>query len=253
MNPRLLKKLNLHRTLLLLLLLYQGCIEDLEKCSRRNGKMVELSYELPSIRGIEANDGINIFLYSSDEQKVIARAGEHVISQLELEVKEGILILQDNNKCNWSRQYQDREVHLYLPELVSINQNGYGSILSSDTIVSDQIRIAAQGGSGNIDLMIKTKHLDVYSWRYGTIKIAGATETLNVQFHNNNAIFDARNLATGQASIIHKSNNSFHLRAKKTLIGNLRAKGDLFLYTKPDVLDVNISGSGKIIPVYQAE
>ena len=246
-----LKNIKIHIVLFLSLFIFQACLEDLEKCGRRGGNVIERNIELSSIHSIEAWDGLNVFLHQSDEQQILVRAGENLIPQINLKVEEGVLILKDNNKCDWSRQYQDREVHIYLPEYKSIYQMGFGKIVSRDTLITDQLRIEARLGIGNIELILDTRKLDVFSWRYGTIKVGGSTEHLNVQFHNNNAIFDAKNLLVDHITLIHKSNNSFHLSPSLSLEGTLRAKGNIYLHRKPKKLEVSITGSGQIISMYQ--
>ncbi len=245
--------MKLHTTLLLVLLLTQGCLEDIENCAKRNGEITEISYDLDPIRGIEAWDGIDVVLYNSSEQQVLVRAGENIISRIGLQVEEGILTIKDNNQCDWSRRYQAREVHIFLPQVDFIFQNGFGKISSNDTIYASNLRIEARGGTGSIDLLVDAGQLGVYSWRYGTIKIGGKAELLKVQFHNNNAIFDSKDLIAEEISMVHKSNNAFHLRPKNLLKGTIRAKGNVYLYQKPGEIDVDITGSGKIIPRYQEE
>jgi hypothetical protein len=228
-----------------------ACTEDITDCSRRNGPFAEEILELPPISSLEAWDGLNIILHQANEQQVIVKGGKNVLSNIQLEVKEGMLIVRDENRCDWSRSYEERQVHLYLPKVDSIFQNGYGLISSADTLNLDKLQIEARIGSGEIDLLVSANKVNVISSRYGTIALGGKVNKLLVQYLSNNAIFDGRNLIAENIEIFHKSNNAFHLQPHNTLSGKLLWRGNVYLYHPPAQMELTISGEGRVIPQYQ--
>ncbi len=228
----------------------QSCIEEIDECLARTGKMTEQAYALAPFNKIEANDGICVRLFPSAEQRAIVRAGKNVITQISLIVNDGKLTIQDNNRCDWTRQYQEREVLLYVPHLSLIRQNGYGRISTDDTLQVDELRIEARRGTGTINLKLKADNITVVSSRYGTISLEGKTDRLHVQYLSNNAIFEGRRMRAREVRVFQKSNNDFHLYPEKLLYGKLLRRGNIYLYHPTELSDVEITGSGKIIPAY---
>lgn len=239
--------------LMLMLLSHQACLDDLGSCVQRSGEEVTRAYDLPPFTGLEARDGLDIVLYQANEQSVLLSGPENVVSNIRLTVEDNLLIVQDENKCGWSRHDPGTELQVYHPGLEALYQNGYGEIYSKQTLQLGDLYLEARRGSGNISLSLRGGHIRVNSWRYGTITLRGEADRLSIQYQNNNAIFDARNLRVGDINMVHKSNNAFHLRPKGKLSGYLRARGNAYLYAQPSEIDVAVSGRGQIVPVYHDE
>lgn len=229
---------------------FQSCIEEIDECLSRTGKKTEQVYALDPFSQIEVNDGIRVRLFSSTEQRAVVRAGKNVITQISLHVSEGKLTIHDNNRCDWTRHHEEREVLLYVPQLSLIRQNGYGRISTDDTLQVDKLQIEARQGSGAIDLKLKAYEITVVSSRYGTISLEGKADRLHVQYLSNNAIFEGRHMKAKEVKVFQKSNNHFHLYPEGLLNGKLLRRGNIYLYHPPQLTDVEITGSGKIIPVY---
>lgn len=239
--------------LILLSLLCSACIEDLSDCTRKSGTMTEARYSFETIDGIEAWDGLDVILHHAQEQSVVVRAGKNILPDIRLIEKGGMLIIRDENQCNWSKTYEAREVHLYLPKIHKIIQNGYGLISSKDTVFSDNLLIEARIGSGDVDLTVNAEKIEVVSSRYGTIKLNGVVNTLSVSYLSNNAIFDGRSLKAEHIKIFHKSNNDFHLFPIQSLKGKLLMRGNVYLYKSPQEIDVEDTGHGEILFNFQEE
>lgn len=235
--------------IILLSLLCSACIEDIADCTRKNGTMSEAEYSFDPLHGIEVWDGLDVILHPSQEQKVIVKAGKNILPKIQLEEKEGILTIRDQNTCNWSRSYESREVHLYLPQINMIIQNGYGHISSRDTVLSDHLFIEARIGSGSINLTVNATQIEVISSRYGTITLAGSANALNVKYLSNNAIFEGSSLKADHIEIFHKSNNDFHLNPIHSLKGKMLMRGNTYLYNIPEKIDVENTGMGELIPM----
>lgn len=234
----------------LLLSISQACVEDIQNCVSRTGPVAEREYDLENFSSIEANDGIHIRLHPSKEQKVVVRAGKNVIPQISLRVEDGMLMIEDHNRCDWSRSFQERTVHIYHSNISLIIQKGFGTITAEDTLEFQDLRIEARRGIGNIDLTLDAKKITVVSSRYGTISLTGQVDQLHVQYLSNNAIFEGSHLKAREVRVFQKSNNDFHLYPLQLLHGKLLRRGNIYLHHAPQNTDVEISGSGRIIPVY---
>ncbi len=229
--------------------LHIACTEQFSECLHGNGSHTEVEISLEPINGIEVSDGLDVFIHYAIHQKILVKAGTKILPQIELSVIDSILYIQDNNQCNWSKAYESREVHIFIPKLNRVIQNGYGLISCEDTIPSEDLFIQARIGSGDIDLVFKSNYVEVNSSKYGTIRLKGETTKLKVNYLNNNAIFDARDLKADAIEIHQSSNNDFHLFPIHSLTGKLLKRGNVFLYHKPEQIEVEDSGHGEIIYV----
>ncbi|MFP4290260.1 MAG: head GIN domain-containing protein [Cyclobacteriaceae bacterium] len=233
--------------LLLIAVCFSSCDDEKAYCFEGDGNLTESEMNIPAFQSIYVYDGLNVYLHQAEEQKVIIKAGKNIIHRISAEVNDGGLFLRDQNRCNWSRDYQEREVHIWTKDIHTIEQSGYGKIVSADTLKMPDLNLRAQGGPGNYELTLDCERVVVHSWRYGTIKLAGKTRQLVVKYLNNNAIFDGRDLQAEEIEIIHKSHNSFHLYPIKSLKGEIRARGHTYLYHEPELIQVEQKGQGEII------
>lgn len=233
--------------ILIIFFCYSGCRDGLSDCFRSNGKEAISALEVAPFSEIHAYDGLQINITQGDDYLVTIKAGSNTISDIRVSSTNGILSIKDDISCEWSRKYEVKEVTIQCPDLRTIHQNGYGHIQSAAPLVLDSLLILAKIGNGDISLETETNYLKVRSARNGCITLKGQTKYLNVEYLSNNATFEGRNLLADQVKIFHKSNNSFHLFPISFLRGKLLKSGSAFLYHQPDIVNVEVTGKGKII------
>lgn len=216
-------------------------------CFIRTGDQAEVVYDLEPFHQIDVFDGMEVYISEGPEYKVTVEAGEHIINHIEVKNEEGVLRLADNISCEWARKYEPKIVRITCPDLRTIYQNGFGNIISEDTLHFDSLEIRPRYGSGNVTLTLDSRYVFVESHRNGTITLSGKTEYLHVALLFYLPVFDGKKLIANRIHINHHCNNDMHLYPLRRLTGSMDMKGNAYLYHTPEEIQVKILGEGKII------
>lgn len=237
----------IHYIAAFLFLILSSCQDGASDCFKRNGDLIEIEYEVPPFREIHAFDGLNVYITQGDDYLVSVKAGDHIISDINVKSENGILTLTDEISCDWTRKYEPKEVFIQCPDLRVIYQNGHGHIRSEGTLSFDSLDIKPRYGQGNVTLSLNSKYTSVISHRNGTVTLAGKTNYLHVGLLYKTPIFDGKDFQAMHVDIMHNCNNSMHIYPIRTLSGRLQKKGNAYLYHMPEEINVEITGQGKII------
>lgn len=240
-------KLTVYILIFLTLINLSSCQDGVSDCFKRNGGQTQILYEVAPFQQIHVFDGLNVFITQGDEYLVTVKAGEHIISDIQVKSENGILTLTDEISCDWARKYEPKEVFVQCPDLRVIYQNGYGNIMSTDMLSFDTIAIRPRYGQGNVTLDLNSQYIEVESHRNGTVTLTGNTNFLHVGLLYKTPIFDGKELKATNVEVVHNSNNNIHVYPVYSLQGRLTKKGNVYLYHLPDHIDVEVTGKGKII------
>lgn len=242
------KVMRLLSIILTLSVVFTGCdSENAFDCFKSAGDNGEISYLTDAFDFIEVNDGLNVTLVQGPEHSVKVSGGENLLSKVRVDVSNGLLILSDDNTCNWVRNYREMEVEVTSPDLTQVKQFGYGRIATQGVWVLDEFKAEAKNGTGDFSLEVDCNRLIIVSNTISNFKVKGSTDLLTVGFFFNDGKFLGRELNTPNAQIEHLGSNVIEVSPSVELSGRIRRSGDVVYYGSPDIIDVEITGDGRLI------
>src|SRR5690606_11822722 len=74
-------------------------------CFQNTGDMIELEFVVDAFDKITVFEGVELTVTDAPTQKVIVQTGEYLLSDVNVSVVEGRLLLKDENGCNIAREY----------------------------------------------------------------------------------------------------------------------------------------------------
>ena len=171
----------------LVLLLFSSCKkENSHDCFKSNGKEITELRTPGSFTKIEMNDKIEVTVFKGTEFKVEVIAGKNIIGNISTKVKEDVLVISNNNKCNFVRGYKKHvKVNVTLPYLYSILNNGVASLLFDEGFIQDSVRVRAES-SGDIHWNGTCTYIKAESNGNGDIYLKGTCNTLEVYVNGTN-------------------------------------------------------------------
>lgn len=181
-------------TYFLFLLFFISCKKENSKdCFKPNGKEVTEVRTPGSFTSIELNDKIELNISYGPETKVEVTSGKNIIKNIVTEVKDGILKIANNNKCNFVRGYKRKTtVNVTMPYIYSVLNNSVSKIEIKEGFEQDSVRIRAES-SGDIHLNGKFYFINSHSNGNGDIYLEGSCTKLFV-FTNGTNFLNAGNL-----------------------------------------------------------
>ncbi|PBQ33627.1 hypothetical protein CNR22_18205 [Sphingobacteriaceae bacterium] len=160
--------------------------ENAVDCFKSNGKEITELRQPGSFTKIDMNDKIDVTLVQGPEIKVEVTAGQHIIKNISTRVEDGILKIQNNNKCNFVRGYKRRvRVKITLPYCYSVINNGVAMLTIEAGFAQDSIRVRAES-SGDIHLNGTYDYVKAHSNGNGDVYLNGSCKSLNVFINGTN-------------------------------------------------------------------
>ncbi len=215
--------------------------ENAPGCLKTAGGIQKYNIELAEFTTIDVHNNINVVIEQGSEQSVKLTAGKNLASNITFEIIEGNLVIKDENKCNWARDYSKLNVHIVTDQLSKIRSSGGGTI-SSKGILSfpNKLTLISELYTGDFVLDVSLQSLAIVNNDLSNYYISGSVTQLNVGFYAGDGRFEGRNLAAEDTRIVHYGTNDMIINASNSLTGEIKSTGDLIYCTIPTVLDVEI-------------
>jgi len=225
-----------------------GCEkENLGDCFKSTGKIVREQRQLPSFESLELHDRINLFVSFGPEYSLTVEAGENLQEHIDTEVKSNILIIENNNRCNWVRSFKkDMNVYLTAPSIKGINYFGSGELRFLDTLNRESFTMNMYESSGDAFLLLNTDRAELKTHTgTGTITSSGFSDYL-VTFVGGNGFVDARNTLGEKGLAVATNTGYIKMNVSDTLKAEISGTGNIEYYGNP-IINLTDTGEGKLI------
>lgn len=221
--------------------------ENLGDCFKSTGKTSIEERFIPTFRSIELNDKIDLFVEYGPNLNLRVKAGENLQKLIKTEVKNGQLIIENDNKCNWVRSFKKRiEVYLQTPTLKAITYYGSGRVNFTNTFVSDTLLVNLWEASGDLTFKIDANYVELKSHTgTGTIKCEGNTEGL-VTFMGGNGFIETEQTTAKNVLAVNNNTGYLRIKAEENLKADISGAGNIEYFGNPVIELIDI-GEGELI------
>jgi hypothetical protein len=160
--------------------------ENALDCFKSNGKEVsEMRYPGP-FREVEVNDKIEVTIYQGTEYKVEVLAGAHVLKNISTKIENGILKIDNNNRCNFVRGYKRQiKMNITVPSIEKVTNNGVATLRFGEEFSQDTLLVRAEN-SGDIYVNGTFNEIRTSSHGNGDIYLQGSANRLYVYSYGTN-------------------------------------------------------------------
>ena len=165
----------------------------------------------------------------------------------------GLLTLNDNNQCNWVRNYAPTKIFVTTPNLKEIRSNTQYTIKSEGILTFPNLKLISENfnqdniSSGDFNLHVQNESVSVISNNISQFFISGSTDTLFVGFYSGTTAFFGDNLLAQDVEISHRSSHDITVYPVQSLSGVLRSTGNLISVNEPPNVDVLVLYTGSLI------
>jgi len=230
-------------------LLFSGCIKDEGVCISSTGKIIIQDRLALPFHYVEVFDNINLILTQDTSlTEIKVEAGENLIDGITTEIDNGRLVLRNQNTCNWLRSFEvPVNVYLTFTKLDTLIYRAAANITCNNDWTNDSIRFEVVEGGGQIDLRLNVTKSYLYNHK-GTvaINVTGYSKVTIISC-NGYGPFHAENLLSMFTYLSTYSPNDVFVHVVVEMqvgIGNI---GNVYYRGDPNLVIVNMSGTGKLI------
>lgn len=215
-------------------------------CFKSTGDIVTERRSIEPFTETIIYDNVNVIFVQDSITYLEVNAGENLLPLIATEIRDGILIIENNNKCNWVRDFSiPIDVYIHLPALRKVDTYGSGAISSLNTLVNDTIEINNRN-TADISLSITADAAFVRQHAaFGDNTVSGNAGFLFV-YNIGHGYCDCTALAVNDAVVISNTTGETYVNACDDLRAEIAYSGNVYYKGTPVISSV-ITGSGKLI------
>ncbi|WP_378185545.1 head GIN domain-containing protein [Aquimarina sp. W85] len=241
--------------ILLILGIISGCdTENAPDCFQRTGTIVKKEFFLDNFTKLLVGPNIEVILKQGDTTKVILETGENLINEVSAIVRDSQLVLENNNDCNFVRDFNQTKVFITIANLTVIRSATQFPIRSEGvldfdnlTLLSEDVGFAEGNTTGIFDLTLNSNKLNIVGNNIASFIIKGAVSNLSVGLYSGTGRFDGERLNADHVSVYHRGANKILVNPQLSLKGEIRSTGDVISVNKPREVFVKEFYTGRLI------
>ncbi len=214
-------------------------------------KFTEQTKIISPFKEIEVRNRFEIELKSDTVDKIIIRADERFIDNINTEVSDSLLILSDKTKYNFARPgATPPKLIIHTRSLEYIYAYQPVSLTTSDTLKLESLLVRIYTDISDCNIIVKTNSFFLEVWGNGTgaYKISGQTTSLSMLM-DGTPLVDASNLQADYAVINSFSTGDIYLNVLYYLEVSLKSTGNIFYSGNPTKIVEEKKSEGKLIKI----
>ena len=230
--------------------LFSSCQKD--ACFNSKGKTVTFGKDIEPFEGIEIQDIFEVYLEKDTVNKIEITGGENLVNNTDIYVRDNVLYLYDDNKCNWLRDYEKIKVVIhYNTDIRKITVYSPAFIGSINPVESFDLLMAIPSRLAEIDMELNCDKFFFYTHTItsGTYKFKGIVHRQCDLYGYYASKIIADSLFCPVSIVKNYSIADCYVRADSILIAEIYSKGNIYYYGNPVVYGKN--SDGKVFRVDQ--
>ncbi len=224
--------------------------ENLCDCFKGTGKQTSEERNLSPFDQIFVDDKIDVHITEGADFKVKIEAGSHVIKLIKTTVNdEGKLTITDRNKCDFTRSYKRKIiVHVTLPKLRSVENNGLGDVYMDSQFTCDTLNYY-MSNSGNLHINVNADI--VYGGMHGNgdVYMKGVINESSV-FAGGQGYFHGFDAIAQKVILTLNTSGRMEVNVNSLLKIDMfeRSTGDIYYKGQPSTIwKATFAGKGKLV------
>ena len=239
-----------------LILLFSCNGENVPDCFQNAGPIIQEEFTLETFDKITVFERVELIIKDEATQKVVVESGEYLLNDIEVSVKDGRLIIRNNNACNLTRDYGITKVYVSAPNLTEI-RNGSGLTVSSDGVLNYDSFIlysedfGVEDGfyhtNGDFNLEVNSVSIEVKTNDLSNIFMKGMVDDLKIGFFSGDGRFEGADLIAQNVILYHRGSNDMIVNPQQSLRGEIRSTGNVISLNEPPIVNVEEFYTGGLI------
>jgi hypothetical protein len=234
---------------ILIIFFFAGCRkEQLDDCITSTGPIRTEQRILTGFHSVDLSDRIDLVLDHLAESTVEIEGGRNLLDQIVTEVRDSVLYISNDNRCNWVRSFKPRiTVKIPIASVHTLILRGTGNITATDTVRHGIFRIDQWLGIGTAQFTVAVQQIYVgLHTGAGDVKLSGyATDNANY-YSGIMGTIDASQLRARVVNINNSGIGDFRCWAEEELNVAIGDAGDVYYRGQPSIINSHITGSGSL-------
>ena len=237
------------RYLVLAFILIMACSKPESNCFKNAGEEITISQQLGSVTEIEIYDNPLVEIVHDSVALIEISYPENLIDGVIFELENGLLKIDNANRCRWLKDLSIRpkiKLHCNLSSLKSTKHYGAGNLTFMDSIRSPEFVFEQWDAAGDSKILYSGASILIkQNTGPGNISCSGKTE--NLYFYNTSlGSLNAEYLSANNGYLISNSHRVSSASVSESCRIEIFGKGDINLCPSPKTLEVTKAGEGQV-------
>jgi len=228
-----------------------GCKKpENRSCAKFTGKNISKEVKLNEFNRLFLGPHLKYILVQDTEEKVVISGGENLVNFIKTEIKDGLLSIRNENKCNFLRSYKKEvTVELHLKKIHNIQFEGTKELICSNTLNLDDVVLVIRDGAGKVNLDLNANSLQtVVTNGWGNFDFKGIVNYLKLEIKANGfgTTYDLD--VVDSVHVLTKTQETVSVRFSNGLNRvEVNGGGDVWYKGSPSNLFFNQYGTGQLL------
>jgi Putative auto-transporter adhesin, head GIN domain len=222
--------------------------ENAPDCFQSAGTHETIQRDLDVFSSLELNDYIQYELLDTNYYGVLITAPGNLLNDIETTVADGVLKVQNTNRCNFVRSFKNRiTVRICAPDFADIQNYATGDVVTIGFIQGEKFSIENRGAAGTQRLSLHADTVNVATHTGVCDAILDGACTTVYLFNQGLGTIDSRDLVSRYAYVNNSSLNDVYVHASDYLFGYVQFSGSVYYLGNPATIDTDIEGEGEVV------
>ena len=235
-----------------LLVLLASCGKDQwDDCITSTGAVRQEERTVEGFHTVVLTDRVDLVLEHRAGNSVGVETGLNLIGQVGTEVRDSVLHVSNNNRCNWVRSFKPRIiVKVPIDAVRKLELSGTGNVSATDTIRRNSFFILQHGAEGSVVLPVAVDELIVsLHTGSGDVTVTGRCNANAYLFSGIMSPIDASGMRCWNMNVNNSGVSDIRCEADGHLDVGINGIGDVYYGGSPNGITTNGTGSGQLIRV----
>lgn len=236
--------------LMILIALAFSCRKPEERaCFKKSGEMAIKVQEFGAFNQLHLKEHLTYKLIQDSTNKVLVRGGNNLLNFVDVMAENGVLTVENKNRCNYLRSYEIPEVEIHYTKLINILFEGTERLYNEDTLITDYLTLTLRDGAGHMNLNVKAMDINAINTHgWGSLTLRGETQSLRGNLMGDGTFDFSQLSATNQVMLITSSSIDQLVNAEGVPLSvELNGIGNVYYYGTPSVINKVQYGTGQLI------
>ncbi len=246
------KNIPLLAVLLIYMLLNEGCKKaGVCDCFKGTGKEVTETRTASPFHYVYLNNKTDLHYHRDSVFRITVTAGENLIDKLTTTIDHGILKIDNENKCNWVRDFENKfSVDIYAPSIETLEvHESSGNIYFDDTMMIEKFLFESWGSTGDFYLKLNCGTVTLALQTGPASLYANGKIGVGYLWNSGGGRFDALQLKADDIYATNIGMNDVLLYPQKRFEGIIEFSGNIYYKGNPPLKQLQDKGSGEFIPL----
>ena len=241
-----------HITIVIISIFLISCSKENNPCLKSTGKRKQETriLDLNNIHRIQLKKNINLSIIQDSSGTVEIDAGENLIDFIRTDVKNGVLEITNDNKCNFLRSFKkDINVTLHIPHFDSVDVYGSGDLTFLSRFKADRLTFNMHEFTGDIHADVDCSERVRFNAHQAAANVyCKGFARYSILYNSGTGWFYTDELESIFLQVNSKSTGDCFVGDSKVMYVLIQSSGSINYQGNPDEIQIwDDSGSGALI------